>query len=894
MKQRRTLILVIVLGMVALGVTGYHFRNDLAGWVREGFASAIVARLPGAHPSTIPKSTAIPQPLVASGTIEAHTVSVSSPQGGRLAVVRVKEGDRLEPGAVIAEMDTSLDDARLLQAETAVRQAEAQLALLKAGAPPAELGVLRAALEQARAEAAAARTIAQDAQALVNAPGTLDVEIAGTQFALQAAAEQLKSAQANATAADLEEQLLGRTVNSLEEGFDVGIPGYGVAHFKTPSEKLEEARLQWNLASQKQWQAHAQVDIASAELQSVRKNLADLRSRKADPISLQAQANAAEAAARVAEAAVTTAGANLDVALAGAVPERIQGAESIVAQAEAGVRAVQARVAQARISAPQPSETGEVKAPWTISTVVLRDGEVASPGSPIVHLAELDRVTLTVYVAEPDLGRVRLGQEVQVVVDSYPAQRFLGSVTQIANEAEFTPKNVETRDERVNTVYAVKIDLHNPDGALKPGMPADATFCAEGATGCAGTAAAEESSGLKLPQLSISVNPTPGPIQASGSIEGTETTISSEVSGRVVEAGGTEGGSVGAEQVLVRLDGSELEAQYQQAEAERDAARAELARVLAAPQPAKVAQAQAQVAQAEAALAAARSGLADAQSLRDNPQELDAQIDNTRAQIDTAAAQLDLANASLKAAQVLQASLPEGIGSDQDKTQRAIYDQQVLAAEAAVKAAEAQRQGAQATLTQLGSIRDRPVALDAAVHKAEGQVAQAEAARGVAQSFLAQVEAPAQPEAIAVARARVDQADANQAALAATLDKLALSSPVTGTITAQTIHAGEVAQPGAPLYTIVDLEHVKLVIFVSEGRIGQVKVGQQAQVSTDAYPGRLFNGTVTHISDQAEFTPKNVQTKEERVKMVFRVEIALDNSDGALKPGMPADAVLVE
>ena len=75
---------------------------------------------------------------------------------------------------------------------------------------------------------------------------------------------------------------------------------------------------------------------------------------------------------------------------------------------------------------------------------------------------------------------------------------------------------------------------------------------------------------------------------------------------------------------------------------------------------------------------------------------------------------------------------------------------------------------------------------------------------------------------------------------------------------------------------------------------GQVKVGQQAQVSTDAYPGRLFAGTVTHINDEAEFTPKNVQTQEERVKMVFRVEIALDNPDDALKPGMPADAVLQE
>jgi HlyD family secretion protein len=128
--------------------------------------------------------------------------------------------------------------------------------------------------------------------------------------------------------------------------------------------------------------------------------------------------------------------------------------------------------------------------------------------------------------------------------------------------------------------------------------------------------------------------------------------------------------------------------------------------------------------------------------------------------------------------------------------------------------------------------------------------------------------------------------------MGATLEKLSLVSPATGTVSAQTIYVGEVAQPAAPLLTIVDLKRVKLVIYVPAGRIGEVKLGQGAQVSTDSYPGRRFSGTVTHINDEAEFTPKNVQTQEERVKMVFRVEIALDNPDGALKPGMPADAIL--
>jgi HlyD family secretion protein len=893
MKRRRALIVLIALSLAVLAAAGYVFREPLAAWGRGMYASTIAPRLPAARPFVVEQFTAPSNPLVASGTIEAHTVSVSAPHGGRLAAVRVKEGDRVAPGALIAELDTTLDDAQLAQAQAAVGQAKAQWALLKAGARPADLDVLRSAVEQARSAAATAHTTAEDARALVAAPGALDVKIAGAQSAVQAAGEQLKAAQANATAADLDEQLLARTVKLLEEGFDVGVPG-GMKHFDAPADKMEEARLQWNLAGQKQWQAHAQVDIATAALQSARQTLVDLRAQKADPQVQQAQANAAEAAAQVADAAVTAAQTTLEVALAGATPEQLSIAESRISQAEAGVRAVQARLEQTRIAAPQHAGADPEPDPWTVTTVALHTGEVASAGSPIVHLADLGQVTLNVYVAEPDLGRVSLGQAAQVAVDSYPGRLFPGTVTQIADEAEFTPKNVETREQRVNTVYAIKIALDNPDAALKPGMPADATFCAEGAAGCGGATAEGPGDGFALPKLGVRESSPSGPIEASGIIEGEETTISSELSGRVIEVNALEGQPVVAGRLLVRLDGAELEAQAQQAQAARAAAQAELARITAAPQEARVAEAQAQVAQAEAVLAAARTALTDARAQREKPLDLDAQINNARSQLDAVASQLDLARANLKAAQILQASLPEGTGSDQDKTKRAAYDQQVTAAEAALRAVEAQQKGAQATLAQIRAIRAKPVALDAAVHRAEGQAAQAEAALATAQTVLAQVRAPAQPEAVAVAESSGSQADAALALVRATLDKLSLTSPVTGTVSAQTIHAGEVALPGAPLLTVVDLEHVKLVIYVPAGRIGQAKLGQRAQVTTDSYPGRRFSGTVTHISDEAEFTPKNVQTQEERVKMVFQVEIALDNAGGALKPGMPADAVLQE
>ena len=88
----------------------------------------------------------------------------------------------------------------------------------------------------------------------------------------------------------------------------------------------------------------------------------------------------------------------------------------------------------------------------------------------------------------------------------------------------------------------------------------------------------------------------------------------------------------------------------------------------------------------------------------------------------------------------------------------------------------------------------------------------------------------------------------------------------------------------------VCLARVKLTVYLPDTQIGQVSLGQPVQVTVDSFPGRTFDGAVTHIADSAQFTPRNVATQEERVNLVFAVEVSLDNTDGALKPGMPADA----
>jgi HlyD family secretion protein len=101
-------------------------------------------------------------------------------------------------------------------------------------------------------------------------------------------------------------------------------------------------------------------------------------------------------------------------------------------------------------------------------------GEVVSPGTPIVTLADLDHIWLRVYLPETDLGKLHWGQEVNVRTDTYPGKTYRGRVSVIASDAEFTPKSVQTEKERVTLVYRIKIDVENPNHELKPGMPADA------------------------------------------------------------------------------------------------------------------------------------------------------------------------------------------------------------------------------------------------------------------------------------------------------------------------------------------------------------------------------------------------------------------------------------
>jgi HlyD family secretion protein len=150
------------------------------------------------------------------------------------------------------------------------------------------------------------------------------------------------------------------------------------------------------------------------------------------------------------------------------------------------------------------------------------------------------------------------------------------------------------------------------------------------------------------------------------------------------------------------------------------------------------------------------------------------------------------------------------------------------------------------------------------------------------------------PEEIANARSRRDYAAAQVDFLRKKLRDCSIQSPTSGTVTLKAIEPGELVTPGSNVLRITRLDPVNLMIYVNEKELGKIQLGQSAKVSIDAFgQGRDFDGTVVYISPVAEFTPKNVQTKEERTKLVFGIKLEVKNPDGALKPGLPADARII-
>ncbi len=370
--------------------------------------------------------------LQASGRIEVTEVNVSSKVTGRVAALRVDEGTDVTAGQLIAELEGEELEAQLRQAKAALQSAEAKL---------------------------------------VQARITLEVEPTTIRTQIRQADENLRAA---------EERL-----RMLKAGFRTQEVEEGRANLRQAQARLELARLTRNRfrdlladgAIAKQDLDRAESDFQAAEAAvraaSQRLNMLEEGSRAEDIGMAQAERDRAAAALEAARANAAT----LDLR-----QQDVRVAEAAVREAQANVRRLETQVAELKVFAPLDA---------TVLTKAVEAGEVVAAGKPLVLLGDLDHPWIKIYVPETQLGKVKLGATARILVDSFPNQPFQGTVSWISDQAEFTPKNVQTAEERVNLVYAVKITIKNAERKLKAGMPADAELPLEPSAGGQGQRAGD-------------------------------------------------------------------------------------------------------------------------------------------------------------------------------------------------------------------------------------------------------------------------------------------------------------------------------------------------------------------------------------------------------------------
>lgn len=216
--------------------------------------------------------------------------------------------------------------------------------------------------------------------------------------------------------------------------------------------------------------------------------------------------------------------------------------------------------------------------------------------------------------------------------------------------------------------------------------------------------------------------------------------------------------------------------------------------------------------------------------------------------------------------------------------------EEIAQAEAVVRRTQADVARARADFKRLKTLYEQDNVSVQDYDTAKTSVEVTEAKLREAQEQLRLVKKGPRIEKIERARAQLQQAHGALALAETRLSYAALTSPLTGAVLSHNIEPGEFVSAGTPIVTVGDLEHVWLRAYVDETDLGRVKVGQAAKVTTDTYPDKVYEGRVSFIASQAEFTPKSVQTEKERVKLVYRIKITIDNPHMELKSGMPADA----
>ncbi len=399
--------------------------------------------------------------LTVTGTIEARDVDLSPKTTARIVAIRVEEGSRVRRGDLVVQLDDAEPVAEAARLEAGVRVAQAQLRDLVAGARKEEIAEARA--QVSRAEAALADLVAGARREEIQAARQVVAQAEARQRDLEAGAraQEVEQARSAVTSAEATRVWAEREYERLRSLYERDL--IAAADKERAWQAFEVARMQERTAKEQLALVLAgprsdQVEMARAEVRQARERL---RLLEAGPRPDQVEAARAE---------VRAARERLALVEAGPRPGQVDTARAQLAQSEAALAQARTRLADTRLEAPMDG---------IVLRKNLEPGSTASPGSAVVTLVDPSDLWLRAYIAETDLGRVRIGQTARVTVDAFPGQPFEGRIVEVASQAEFTPRNVQTQKERVNLVFRLKIAIANPDGRLKPGMPADAAIATD-------------------------------------------------------------------------------------------------------------------------------------------------------------------------------------------------------------------------------------------------------------------------------------------------------------------------------------------------------------------------------------------------------------------------------
>ncbi len=409
--------------------------------------------------------------LVASGTVEADEVAVGAEVSGRVAEVLVVKGQQVHAGDLLFRLDETLLQAQRRQAEAALAVAQAQVEVAQANLDAARLQA-QIALQQAHLAEAQQRLAPWVEAAPTDFAQPLwyftrDEALAAAQHEVEAARQAWEQEQQNLQA--VLDSASSADVRQAEERLERAREAYLVA-----KAVLDQAKSSGDPSLQDQ--AQAQFDAALNELQAAQTAYDRLLTTQAAQDVLEARARLAVARERY-DAALD----RLYALQQGEHALSVQAAQLAVRQAEKALAQAQAAVKQAQAQLDlidHQLEKTRVVAPvdGVITALNVDVGEVLQAGATALTIGRLDRLTITVYIPEDKYGRIRLGDTATVTVDSFPGETFEAKVIYIAQEAEYTPRNVQTKEGRTTTVYAVELEVRDPAGKLKPGMPADVDF----------------------------------------------------------------------------------------------------------------------------------------------------------------------------------------------------------------------------------------------------------------------------------------------------------------------------------------------------------------------------------------------------------------------------------